>query len=187
MLGGDRLNTVQPIRDMELVRDIADCLKLQSMRNFVMFMTGIYSGLRISDILKLRARDVRNKKYISIREIKTRKEKLFVINKKLKKILDEYIADMKDYEYLFRNNRKCNKPISRQQAYNILSDAGKKFGLDSIGTHTLRKTFGYHFYQQTKDAVTLMKIFNHSDISITLRYIGIIQDNMDELMEKLSF
>lgn len=182
-----RLNTVQPIRDMRTVLDIADYLKADNIRNYVMFMFGIYSGLRISDILKLHVRDVRDKKYIYMREIKTRKEKRFLINRKLRSIISDYIKDKKDYEYLFRNNRKINKAISRQQAYNILSSAGKKFGLDSIGTHTLRKTFGYHFYKQTHDAVTLMEIFNHADISITLRYIGITQDTKDEQMEKLSF
>lgn len=182
------LNTVQPIRDKATIKDISEYLRYESERNYVMFMFGIYSGLRISDILKLRVRDVRNKKYIYMREKKTGKEKRFIINKNLKQIVDSYINGKKDYEYLFRNNNdKCNKAISRQQAYNILSEAGKKFGLDSIGTHTLRKTFGYHFYQQTHDAVTLMEIFNHADISITLRYIGINQDNKDKLMSELSF
>lgn len=181
------MNTVQPIRDMRTVLDIADYLKADNIRNYVMFMFGIYSGLRISDILKLHVRDVRDKKYIYMREMKTGKEKRFLINRKLRSIISDYIKDKKDYEYLFRNNRKVNKSISRQQAYNILSSAGNKFGLDSIGTHTLRKTFGYHFYKQTHDAVTLMEIFNHSDISITLRYIGITQDTKDEQMEKLSF
>lgn len=181
------MNTVQPIRDMRTVLDIADYLKADNIRNYVMFMFGIYSGLRISDILKLHVRDVRGKKYINMREMKTGKEKRFLINRKLMSIISDYIKDKKDYEYLFRNNRKINKSISRQQAYNILSAAGNQFGLDSIGTHTLRKTFGYHFYKQTHDAVTLMEIFNHSDISITLRYIGITQDTKDEQMEKLSF
>lgn len=181
------MNTVQPIRDISLVKDIGEYLKESSERNYVMYMFGIYSGLRISDILKLHVRDVRNKKYINMREKKTNKEKRFIINKKLRGIIDKYIEDKKDYEFLFRNNRKVNKPISRQQAYNILSSAGQVFGLDSIGTHTLRKTFGYHFYQQTKDAVTLMEIFNHANISITLRYIGIIQDTKDDLMNRLSF
>ena len=79
------------------------------------------------------------------------------------------------------------KPITRQQAYKILNDAAGKFGVERIGTHTLRKTFGYHFYQQTKDIATLKEIFNHSDISITFRYIGINQDIKDEKMLKLSF
>lgn len=188
------MNTVQPIRDINLVYDIADYLKQSSERNYVMFMFGIYSGLRISDILKLRVRDIRDirnksliKDYISTREIKTDKEKRFAINSELKPILREYIKDKEDFLFLFKSSHGNNKPISRQQAYNILSNAGKYFGLDDIGTHTLRKTWGYHTYQQTKDPVTIMKILNHSDIAITLRYIGITQDNKDEVMRKLTF
>jgi site-specific recombinase XerD len=52
--------------------------------------------------------------------------------------------------------------------------------------YTLRKTFGYHFYQRTKDVATLQMIFNHSHPSITLRYIGINQDLMDEAVDHFS-
>lgn len=181
------MNTVEPIRDNEVVLDIADYLKSKNQRDYVMFMFGIYSGLRISDILQFRARDVRGKDYIIRREKKTKKEKRFPINKNLKKILMEYIKDKKDYEFLFKNPNKPNNPITRQQAYNILSAAGKKFGLERIGTHTLRKTFGYHLYKQTNDAALLMDIFNHSDIHITLRYIGVNQDCKDKAYNNLSF
>ena len=152
------MNTVEPIRDMQVVLDIADYLKEKNQRNYVMFMFGIYSGLRICDILQFRVRDVRGKDFISMREKKTNKEKRFP-----------------------------NSPITRQQAYNILSTAGKAFGLDSIGTHTLRKTFGYHLYKQTNDAALVMNILNHSDISITLRYIGVNQDRKDKAYNSLSF
>lgn len=180
------MNTVEPIRDIDKVLDIADYLREKNTRDYVMFMFGIYSGLRISDILLFRVRDVKDKNYISIREKKTDKEKRFPINDDLKPILKKYIEDKEDYEYLFKSPRG-NKPISRQQAYNILSAAGKEFGLDSIGTHTLRKTWGYHAYQTTKDAVGIKEILNHSDISITLRYIGINQDNKDKIMKSVSF
>ena len=63
----------------------------------------------------------------------------------------------------------------------------KKFGIEKIGTHTLRKTFGYHVYQSTKDAAMLMDIFNHADIHITLRYIGVNQDQKDKVYNKLSY
>lgn len=187
MLGERFMNTVEPIRDIKVVLDIADYLKEKNIRDYVMFMFGIYSGLRICDILQFRVRDVRDRDSISKREIKTKKEKRFPINKELKKILSEYIADKKDYEFLFRNPNVPNKPITRQQAYNILSSAGKAFGLESIGTHTLRKTFGYHLYKQTGDAALLMDIFNHSDIHITLRYIGVNQDCKDKAYNGLSF
>nr|WP_295681160.1 site-specific integrase [uncultured Lachnoclostridium sp.]DAD78543.1 MAG TPA: site specific tyrosine recombinase [Caudovirales sp. ctCiv1] len=181
------MNTVEPIRDINLVFDIADYLRLWNEKYYVMFMFGIYSGLRISDILPFRVRDVNSKDYIYIREQKTGKEKRFPINNELKKIIKNYIADKKDYEYLFKSQKGKNKPISRQQAWKILNNAAEAFGVCAIGTHTMRKTFGYHMYQQTHDAVTLMEIFNHSSIDVTLRYIGINQDNKDSLIKGLSF
>ena len=51
----------------------------------------------------------------------------------------------------------------------------------------MRKTFGYHFYLQTKDIVLLMRIFNHNDESKTLRYIGIEQTTIDAAMMKFSY
>lgn len=180
------MNTVEPIRDINLVWDIADYLKETSERNYVMFLCGIYTGLRISDILKLQVRDVRKKQYVIMREQKTGKEKKFKINKELRPILDNYIADKPDYEYLF-HGVYSKSPISRQQAYNIISSAGRQFGLDSVGTHTLRKTFGYHMYQQSRDIATLKDIFNHTDISVTFRYIGINQETKDDRIESLSY
>lgn len=180
------MNTVEPIRDRETVMDIADYLKGRNRRDYVLFMFGIYSGLRISDILKFRVRDVKGKKTIRIREKKTGKEKQFPINRELIPILEDYVAGKPDYEFLFSNPYR-NKAITRQQAYNILSDAGDEFGIESIGTHTLRKTFGYHIYQKTKDAAMLMDIFNHSDIHTTLRYIGVNQETKDKVYNTLSF
>lgn len=110
------MNTVQPIRDMDTILDIARYLRSKSEREYVMFVTGIYSGLRISDILKLRVRDIRGKDHISIREKKTGKEKRFLINKNLKKILEEYTKGKDDLEYLLENPR-THKPITRQWAY----------------------------------------------------------------------
>lgn len=180
------MNTVEPIRDMGKVWDIADYLKEQNERDYVMFLFGIYVGLRISDILKLQVRDVKDKNHVIIREKKTGKERSFPINDELRPILNRYIKGMSEYDWLFPS-RNGKQQITRQRAYQILSDAGRKFGLEAIGTHTLRKTFGYHFYQQTKDIATLKEILNHSDISVTFRYIGITQDIKDEKIRKLSF
>ena len=60
------MNTVEPIRDLDVVMDIADYLKSKNDRDYVMFMFGIYTGLRISDILKFRVRDVRDKDAMNI-------------------------------------------------------------------------------------------------------------------------
>lgn len=181
------MNTVEPIRDKELVKDIADYLGETSERNSILFLFGVYSGLRVSDILKLRVRDVRGKNRIIIREKKTGKERRFPLNRELRKRLLQYVEPMKDYEFLFKSRQGYNKPISRQQAWKIISNAGKSFGLESIGTHTMRKTFGYHMYQQTHDIVTIQQILNHSTQDYTLRYIGINQDTMDKAINDLSY
>ena len=181
------MNTVEPIRDIGTVNDIADYLREKSERNYIMFMIGIYSGLRISDILKLRVRDVRNRDRIMIREKKTGKERRVPVNKALKKDLDKYIEEMHDYEYLIKSRKDRNKPITRQQAWTILQTAGEKFGVQKIGTHTMRKTFGYHMYQQTHDIVAIQKILNHATQEYTLRYIGVTQDTLDTAINNLSF
>lgn len=182
-----RVNEVEPIRDKGMVQDIGDYLREQSERNYILFLFGIYSGLRISDILKLRVRDVRGKSRISMIEKKTGKERKFPLNKELKGSLAKYVASMKDYEYLIRSRQGCNSPISRQQAWNILRDAGQHFGLDAIGTHTLRKTFGYHMYQKTHDIVLVQHMLNHATQEYTLRYIGITRDTMDDAVNSLSY
>lgn len=181
------MNAVEPIRDIEVVHDIADYLRIHSERDYIMFMFGVYSGLRISDILKLRVRDVRGKEKVTLREKKTGKERRFPINKALKKALVNYIESMRDYEFLFKSRNGNNQPITRQQAWSILNKAGKEFGIDRIGTHTLRKTFGYHMYMQTHNIALIQKILNHSSPDITMVYIGVTQDAMDSAMNKLDF
>lgn len=153
-----------------------------------MFSLGINTGLRISDILNLKAADIRGKTHICITEQKTGKLKRFKVNNDLGVELEDYISDMPDDEYLFKSNRKgINQPISRVQAYRILNDAARAIGIrGEIGTHTLRKTFGYFFYQKTKDVALLQDLFNHSSPSVTLRYIGLNQDMMDDAMEGFS-
>jgi len=187
MRGGEIVNTVEPIREIDLIYDIADYLKKSSDRDYVLFMFGIYSGLRISDVLKFKVRDVKNKEYIYLHEQKTGKEKRFPIHEELKEILRDYIEGKDDYQYLFPSRQGCNRPITRTRAYEILSNAAANFGLESIGTHTMRKTFGYHLYQQTKDLATIKEILNHSDTSTTLRYIGVSQESKDKIMKKLSY
>ena len=184
--GGFIMEFVQPIRDKEKIEDMKRQLLKNGTRDYLLFYTGINTGLRISDILALKVQDVRDKTHISIKETKTGKTKRFKINNGLYDELNNYITGMDDEEYIFKSKKGDNKPISRVQAYRILNSAGQKVGLEEIGTHTLRKTFGYHFYQKTKDIALLQQLFNHSAPSVTLRYIGINQDMMDEAMDDFS-
>jgi len=169
------MNYVDPIRDSKKVEDISIYLRKGSERNYIMFILGINSGLRISDILKLRIKDIKNKEYINLREKKTGKQRIFPFNAFIKKELKNYCEEREMNEYLIKSRQNKNTPLSRQMAYKIIREAGESQGIGNLGTHSMRKTFGYHFYKQYKDVVTLQKIFNHADPSITLHYIGIEQ------------
>jgi integrase len=179
------MKLVQPIRDKAKIEEIKSILKRQSYRDWFMFVMGLNTGLRISDLLILKVSDVKDKSHITITEEKTDKPKRFKINGNLKEVIEEYIAGMNEDDWLFPS-QKGKKPITRVQAYRILNDVAAKVGLEEIGTHTLRKTFGYHFYKKTKDVALLQELFNHSAPSVTLRYIGINQDVMDKAIDEFS-
>ncbi len=174
------MNYVEPIRDSEKVKLVSTYLKETNKRNYMMFMIGIYSGLRISDILSLRVCDVKNKSSINIREKKTKKQKVFEINPILKREIKWYCEGKSLNEYLIKSRECKNKPLSRGMAYRIMKDVGELFGISDLGTHTMRKTFGYHHYKQYKDVVMLQNIFNHASPTITLRYIGYEQENINK-------
>lgn len=177
------LKTVQPIREKEKIDQMKIALMESEYKNYFLFMMGINTGLRISDLLPLKVEDLKGKKHIVIIEKKTGKEKRFLINPMLKKEIDKFIEGKQEHQYLFESNRGYDHPISRIQAYRVLNAASKKCDLNEIGTHTLRKTFGYWHYQIYKDVAILQDIFNHSSPSITLRYIGINQDIKDQTIE----
>lgn len=172
------MTTVEPIRNKKDIQKVEIVLSKQSDRDLLLFIIGTNCGLRISDILRLNVSDVKNKTHIQITEKKTGKFKKFPINSKLKPMLEEFIKGRKNDEPLFLS--RWGHRLDRVSAYYIIRNACEKAKLqEKIGTHSMRKTFGYHHYQQFKDVVILQKIFNHSSPQITLRYIGIEQDEID--------
>jgi integrase len=187
------MNFVQPIRDPKVVDAIKQYFRLRSRRNYIFFCLGVYSGLRVSDLLVLRVRSVRGQTHIRIKEQKTGKEKRFIIHPDIRAELEAYIADMHDNEYLFQSRqRKSNglpgQPIDRSTAYKMLNQAARKFDLVDIGCHTMRKTWGYHLYMaDPRNLALLMKMFNHSSETITLMYLGLTQDMMDAAIARLRY
>lgn len=192
------MELVQPIRDIHKIEAMKKALLENPQyghRNYLLFVLGINSGLRISDLLQLKLKDVMSnknavKKSVILREKKTGKLKKFPINNSSVQAIKQYIKSLDSYNperYLFKSRKGNNRPISRVQAWEILNVAAKKVDItEPIGTHSLRKTFGYHAYQGGVDITLLQKIFNHSAPSITLRYIGITQDDIDNVYISLN-
>ncbi len=200
-------NYVQPITDYNKINAMAQLLKSnknQGYRNYILFIIGINTGLRISDLLTMQVgqfREICKRGYIILIPQKTDKRRLdqetgaivgsykkvrIDITDSLKRAIEDYIQDRDDREYMFPS-RKGGTPISRQAAWNILDKAAKQVGItENIGCHSLRKTFGYWHYQQNHDVRLLMDIFQHSSEAVTLKYIGVTDENMKKSMANMS-
>lgn len=141
------MNFVEPIRSKEKIEQMKIELRKTGERNYLLFVFGINVGLRISDIIKLKVRDVLNmygqmNTHIELREKKTNKFKRFKINQKLAEELFQFVRNMNPDDYIFQSRNGKNKPITRVQAYRILNQVAKNIGIvEKIGTHTLRKSF----------------------------------------------
>ncbi|MEC0117360.1 tyrosine-type recombinase/integrase [Bacillus cereus] len=175
----NQIKDVQPIRSKEQIEDMKWALKRHcSERDYILFLIGINTGLRVGDLLKLKVSDVKNKRKLVIKEGKTQKARqLNLVN-----IYDEVQAYIRgiDLEWLFPS-RKGDKSITPTQAYRQLQKAADMAGIETgTGTHTMRKTFGYWFYKQTRDVAKLQQILNHTHPEITLRYIGITAEEIEE-------
>ena len=179
------MKTVQPIRDAQIISQVKQRLRDRGAKYYIMFVIGLNTGLRIGDILNLTAADLKDKSHVTINEKKTGKYKRFLINPQLKREIDGYLdsANLAGGDYIVASRKGYNRPISRVQAYRILNGVAQELNLTEIGTHTMRKTFGYWHYRQFKDVALLQDIFNHSAPSVTLRYIGINDDTKDNTLK----
>jgi integrase len=154
----------------------------------LLFALGFYTGLRISDILKLRWIDL-EKPILIIEEQKTKKTRRIDLNSKLQAIVEQVRAivqpiDRQDYIFKGRRGPGKNKPLTVVGANNRIRQVFARFDIQTQNpsSHTLRKTFALRVYnvnQRSEDALILLsEIFNHSNISITRKYIGITQERI---------
>lgn len=172
------MNEVEPIRNRKKLKQIEHFLRKRNPRDLLLFTMGTNTGLRVSDILALNVDDVKNKDYIDITEKKTGKHKRFPLNEKIKELIENFTRNKNTNEPLFKTIYQNR--MERTYAYRIVNRACRKVGInEKIGTHTMRKTFGYHHYHRFKDVALLQKIFNHYSPSVTLRYIGIDQEEIN--------
>ena len=186
---------VEPIKDKKKVDALLTYLKGKSERDWLMAKFQLNTGLRISDVVKVKVSDILTEKlnfkdYFVLQEQKTKKDKKIKLNDSLKTALKAYVKGNKlgQDKYIFESRKGYNDPISVTQAYRILKEAANGFGIENFGTHSLRKTWGYWTYKASRYNIGLiMDTFNHSSQKITLRYIGIDQEAKDELYSLVQF
>lgn len=186
--------TVEPIRNKDDIKKMFYYLNGKDPKYGLLFKYGLNTGLRISDILPLKVSDIFNsngkfKDYLVLHEKKTGKQKKIKLNDAIRKMLQAYVKEHRlAYDSYLFFSRKSNGHIQRVQAYKVLKEAANVCGIENFGTHSMRKTWGYWTYKASKFNIGLiMDTFNHSSQNVTLRYIGVNQDQKDELYSLVQF
>jgi integrase len=178
---------VQPIRNEKDIKAIRKLLSGNA-RDHLLFVMGINNGLRTGDLLKLKVIDVKDMHpgdSINIKEGKTGKQNILVINKTVHKILQEYLAasNLSDNDYLFKS-RKSDHPLNIQAVNALIKRWAASINLKgNYGAHSLRKTWGY--IQRTNYGVgfeVICKRFNHQSPSVTMRYLGITDKEVENIL-----
>ena len=141
---------VEPIRQEKDIKAIIQLLSGQP-RDHLLFVMGINNGIRAGDLLNIKVGDVRYLKPGQVHQIiesKTKKKNVVVINKSVRKALDNYFSNashrIEDHFYLFRSRKGENSPLSVQSVHGLIKKWTQAINLKgNYGTHTLRKTWGY--------------------------------------------
>jgi len=107
------MKKVEPIRDKDKIKEMKAVLKRQNFRDYILFELGINSGLRISDLLQLKVKDIKNKDKVELKEQKTDKMNRFPLSPRVKRLIDDYITNLDPEEYLFQSRKGDNEPIIR--------------------------------------------------------------------------
>lgn len=179
------MNEAQAIKDKKTLNELLDVYQPYS-KEQILLEYCLYTGLRISDVLSARVGEslagVRR-----LKEQKTGKSKTIKLNSKLVNSISIYASNnnLSDDDYLFFSSRNRDEHIKRSRASKIIAKAGDMIDI-TCSAHSLRKTFGYLAYKNGTSIELLMQIFNHSSQSVTLRYIGITQENINEVYDSIN-
>lgn len=181
---------VNPIKDLNKVRELKKMIiEDGKIRLAFLFVLGINTGFRVSDLLKVQYEDIRNKDEITLREQKTKKMKTVAINSEIKKLFS--LIDEGNTGYIFISESNRNKATHATWSRQYVSQELKRYAdiagiKENVSTHTMRKTFGYFMYKKTNNLALVQKLLNHSSIANTLKYIGIEQEQLNTAVMELN-
>jgi integrase len=157
---------------------------------------GVNTALRISDLLSLTMDQVHklniDQPALNITEQKTGKHRKIVINQTALDVMQRRLAENPGHEWLFQTNaanrdrRAAPKPINRRSVSRVFEKVGQKVAPSVVlGTHSMRKTRGYAMHKAGRSIESIAKVLNHSSPAVTMRYIGLVQQDIDESYTEL--
>jgi integrase len=173
-------STTSPI-PFDVARKIChDLLKSKDWKFGLYWAIGIYTALRISDILNIKWEDLReNKLRMAVKEKKTRKFRIIKVNKALSAIIESMpIEGKRGYVFSTNGSKPYDPSGVNRKIKRTLAQYGQPHKYES--SHSLRKTFSTELYKKTGDLWLVCKVLNHSNPTITMRYIGVTQDEINK-------
>lgn len=157
---------------------------------------GVFTGLRISDLLSLTYSDLLSNETFTLREMKTKKQRSIKVNKDLKGIVSRIVSksNITNLNQLIFINKYGTKSIDKSYVNVKLKELVKKYRIKldgNVSTHTFRKTLGRRVMEvnnySNESLVLLMELFGHSSMSITKRYLGIREQEIHNVYDSLTF
>ena len=177
---------VSPIRSKEHIQAIKNLL-VNKPRNLAIFTLGINTALRASDILGITFGNVEDLKVgegFKLREKKTKKVRRVVLNEASHAAIQGYLKirpRTNPNVPLFLSRVGKNRSITVSTLNNLVKKWGRKVGVkENLGSHSLRKSFGYHQRLAGTSIPILMMAFNHSSQFQTLSYLGIEDEELTD-------
>lgn len=200
--GKRKSRPADPIRSYEDFVSIQNYfLSNNKIRDWMLWTVGVSLGLRISDLLSLKLRDLLTedkhfRERIVLIEQKTNKANNCLITESVVDAVARYLDSINWKfsldDYLFRSNKTKGK-MYEEYGWKILSDAGKALELPIvIGSHTMRKSFANIAACVDKSSIDMNSItkiqglLNHSDQRVTMRYLGTYQQMFDKARKSVS-
>lgn len=189
----------EPIKDKAKILAIKNLLlSEENPRNYLLFVFGVNSALRIGDLLSLRVKDILNgnggfREELEIKLQKTKKNISIYLNDPIKKALTLYFdkgqaIDPNDYLfYSLKRGGFRNKAISRVRAFMLIKQWTKAVGLDpeKYSCHSLRKTWGYFARKQGANIELISEMLGHRNKNITRKYLGITKEELRNLIKRI--
>jgi integrase len=172
--------------------------KLEKDENYkfcLLISIGVFTGLRISDLLTLKYSDILNSETFVIQEKKTKKNRSIKVNKDLKDIVERIVKklNINDLNELMFLNKYGTKSIDKSYVNVKLKELVQQYRIKvqgNISTHTFRKTLGRRVMEvnnySSESLILLMDLFGHSSMSITKRYLGIREQEIHNVYDSLS-
>ncbi len=191
------MEQVEPIRDHRKVAAIRNILRGQDHpRDYLLFVMGINTALRIGDLLALKVGDLLDErgdiwKFIHIREQKTGKGRRIKLNQAVQDALKLYFAKVPSTNPdapLFASYRS-GRSLDRMQTWRLVNGWCRAVGFtqERYGTHTLRKTWGYMARKHHGVPIELIQAkLGHATPAVTRRYIGITGDEIEDAEDRVN-